>query len=161
MSEKKLNKNITIPGDHPSDEDGGSGTGSQIQFADFITGRSGLREDQLPPDELRRILAVHDDAHEARVKKQKELRDQRKDLKEGKMTLDEYRQSQKNSQYPPHPLLSEKAQFSGMDKQNNPVPTDSQTQTNEGDKNELENQYRLRNAPEMGKKFNPRPQFPG
>lgn len=143
------------------DDEGSSGQGSQIKFADFITGRSGLREDQLPPDELKRILAIHDDAHEDRVKKQKELRDQRRDMKEGKIARAEQRQSQgMNNQYPPHPLLSEKAQFSGVDKQNNPVPTESQTQTNEGDKNELENQYRLRHAPEIGKKFNPRPQNP-
>lgn len=156
VNDKELKRN--------DDEEGGStGQGGRIEFTDFITGRNQLRDDQLPPDELRRLLAVHDAAHEARVQKQKVLRDQRNDLKNGKVTLDNYRQglaAGMSSQYPAHPILSNKAQFSGVDRQNNPVPTDNQAQTNEENRNELENQYRLRHAPEIGKKFNPRPQFP-
>lgn len=156
VKNKQLNK-------QDEDDTGSSGQGGRVEFTDFITGRNQLREDQLPPNELRRLLAAHDQAHKGRVEKQKVLRDQRNDLKNGKVTLDNYRQglaSGMSSQYPAHPILSSKAQFSGVDRQNNPVPTENQAQTNDENRNELENQYRLRHAPEIGKKFNPRPQFP-
>lgn len=146
------------------DEEGddSSGQGSGIEFRDFVAGSGSKRDDQLPPDELKRILLIHSEAQEARVKKQKELRDQRKDLKAGKISLDAYRQGKQagmSSQYPPHPALSDKAQFSGIDQQNNPVPTENNAQTNEANRNELELQYRLRHQPQHAQKFHPKPQL--
>jgi hypothetical protein len=152
--------------DDTTGSDGSSGQGGAIEFRDFVTPRSASRDDNLPPDELKRMLATHNLAHELLVKKQKETRDQRKQVKDGKVTLDNYRQglasANGSSNYPPHPLLSNKAQFSGIDKQTNPVPTEANTQTNDQNRNELENQYRLTHQPQpqMGKKFNPRPQNP-
>jgi len=150
------------------DESGESGTstggqGGKIEFHDFITGTTSRRDDNLPPDELRRLRAVHNIAHESRIKKQKELRDYRQALKEGKVSLETHRENkaqEMSSKYPPHPTLSNKAQFSGIDKQENQVPSLNETQTNDENRNELENQYRKTYQPEMGKKFNPRPQFP-
>ncbi len=141
---------------------GGSAGASGIEFHDFITGSSASRDDNMPPDEQRRLLAAHRLAHELLVKKQKEIRDQRKDLKEGKKSLQDYRResaAKMESNYKPHPL-SYTAQFSGIDKQNNPVPTEAELQTNDENRNELEHEYRLTHQPEMGKKFNPKPQFP-
>lgn len=144
------------------DESGGnSGQGGKIEFRDF-TGPGAQRDDNLPPDELKRMLAVHNDAHESRVKKQKELRDQRNDLKAGKVSLQDYRQglaSGMSSQYPAHPALSDKAQFSGVDRQNNPVPTENNAKTNDENRNELENKYQLRHQPQLAQKFNPKPQM--
>ncbi len=150
---------------HEGDETG-EGTGGQtgaIEFRDFITAQTSLRDDNLPPDELRRLRAVHGIAHELRVKKQKELRDTRQDLKNGKITLDNYRQglaAEMNSKYPPHPTLANKAQFSGIDKQENVVPSLNEAKTNDENRNELENRYQNKYQPQMGKKFNPKPQFP-
>lgn len=147
------------------DTDGGSagGQGGKIEFRDFITAKSGMRDDNLPPDELRRLRAVHNTAHESRVKKQKELRQSRQEMKEGKVSLEAHREGQAqemSSKYPPHPMLSDKAQFSGVDKQENQVPSMNDSQTNDADRNELENEYRKTFQPEMGKKFHPKPQFP-
>ncbi len=140
-------------------EDSGSGAaGSSIQFADFVTGKSGITEDSLPPDELRRIRAVHNAAHEDRVKKQKALIENRKAAKEGKEAANKHQAgmgAERENQYPPHPLLADKAQFSGIDKQENQVPALNETQTNEGDKEKLENKYRKQHQLEMGKKFIP------
>lgn len=151
-------------GKNKLDEEGddSSGQGSGIEFRDFMTGLGSQRDDQLPPDELKRILLIHGEAQEERVKKQKELRDQRKDLKSGKISLDAYRQEKQagmRSQYPPHPALSNKAQFSGIDKQNNPMPTENNAQTNEANRNELELQYRLQHQPQLAQKFHPKPQL--
>lgn len=146
-----------------SDEgEGGSGQAGGIAFRDFVTGTSQQRDDQLLPDELRRLRAVHNTAHELRVKKQKEVRVERENVKNGKVTLADYRQSKAaelSSKYPPHPLLANKAQFSGVDKQENQVPSLSETQTNDENRNELENRYEKKYQPEMGKKFHPKPQY--
>jgi hypothetical protein len=145
------------------DESGGSsGQGGKIEFRDFVTGPGSQRDDNLPPDELKRLLASHNQTHESRVKKQKELRDQRNDLKAGKVTLQDYRQglsSGMSSQYPAHPTLKDKAQFSGVDRQNNPVPTENNAKTNEENRNELEHKYQLRHQPQLAQKFNPKPQM--
>tara|TARA_R110000868_G_scaffold397233_3_gene669789 strand:+ start:2424 stop:2912 length:489 start_codon:yes stop_codon:yes gene_type:complete len=161
MSSKKDSQNIKNL-DDDRDEDGGSGQVGSIEFRDFVTGISSLREDNLPPDELKRIRAVHNTAHESRVKKQKELRQNRQDLKDGKITMDAHREkmsAEMQSDYPPHPTLSDKAQFSGIDKQENQVPSLNEAQTNDENRNELQNEYQKKFQPEMGKKFNPKPQF--
>lgn len=147
---------------HEQDDDGSSGQSGSIEFRDFIGGGGSLRDDMLPFDEQKRLLAVHNNTHEGRVKKQKELRDQRKDLKDGKTPLANYREGLKagmRSQYPAHPALSDKAQFSGADRQVNSLPTENNAETNDADRNELQAQYNLRHRPEVAPKFNPKPQF--
>lgn len=147
-----------------ADDEGSGGRRGDLDFHDFL-GTGPLREDLLPPDQLKRIIAEHRAQHETRVKKQKELRDNYKAVKEGKQSVNalrEQRGSGLNSSYPPHPVLADKAQFSGIDKENNPNPADNIADTNEADRNELENQYRLQHqpAPKNQPKFNPKPQMP-
>lgn len=149
---------------NPNEEEEGSGTGGRsgdIQFRDFLN-PGALRDDLLPPDEKKRILSAHREGHEARVQKQKEKREQYKAVKEGKTPVSALRESLgsgMNSAYRAHPLLSDKAQFSGVDAQINPNPADHLADTNANDRDELENQYRLRHAPQITPKFNPKPQF--
>lgn len=148
--------------DEDDDDEGSGGSRGDLGFHDFL-GTQSLREDLLPPDQLKRIYAEHRAQHETRVKKQKTLRDQYKAVKEGKQSVNglrEQRASALNGAYPPHPVLANKAQFSGIDKENNPNPADNIADTNEADRNELENQYRLQHAPKIQPKFNPKPQMP-
>ena len=73
MSQKEFN-------DH--DEEEGSATGGrsgEVEFRDFLAAGDRLRDDQLPPDERKRLLNNHKDIHESNVKKQKTLRDARVD----------------------------------------------------------------------------------
>lgn len=166
MPSKKDQKKITkVPDYHDSDDgsddSGTGGQGGQIEFHDFIGRAGSQRDDDLPFDEQRRLLAVHNDTHEFRVKKQKETRDQRKDVKNGKVPLKDYKQgmaASMGSQYKTHPALHDKAQFSGVDRQVNALPNENVADTNEANRNELENQYRKRYQPEVAPKFNPKPQ---
>src|SRR3990167_7225091 len=122
------------------DEDSGTGSvGGAIEFHDFISVNNHLREEKLPPDVIKDLQSRHKRKHEALVEKQKKERDYRHDVKEGKVTPEMHKQNkaERNSGFPPHPTLSDKAQFSGIDKQENQIPTNSETQTNDADRNEL------------------------
>lgn len=142
------------------DQEGGSGQGGKIEFRDFVTGHGSLRDDQLPPDELKRLLSVHSDAVQDRVKKQKDLRDLRREQKEGKKQrhTGQGLSAGMQSQYPPHPILSEKLR--GADPQVNPNPSENNVQTNEANRDELQNKYQLTHQlqPKPGQQFNPKPQ---
>lgn len=149
-----------LKSDESEDESGSDGKSGQIEFHDFIGGQGSLRDDELPFDEQRRLLAIHGGDMEQRVKKQKALREERKALKEGKKQLKDYRQEMQSgmsSDYKAHPVLKDKAQFSGVDRQVNSLPTENIAETNEADRNELENEYRKRYQPEMAPKFHPKP----
>jgi hypothetical protein len=150
-------------GEYDDDEGTGSGGGQSghIEFHDFIN-PSAQRDDLLPPDQIRRILAEHAAQHTERVQKQKNLRDDYKAVKQGKKSLQVLREgkgSGLNTAYKQHPKLSREAQFSGVDSKVSPNPSDNVADTNEADRNELENQYRLQHAPQFQPKFNPKPQF--
>jgi hypothetical protein len=144
------------------DESGQGGKSGQIEFRDFLDSGQHTRDDLLP-DEKKRLLSTHKDTHELRVKKQKEVREQRLQVKEGKIPLQTYRQgvmgTGMNSQYKVHLILANKAQFSGIERQVNPLATENVADTNEANRNELENQYRLRYQPENAPKFNPKPLY--
>lgn len=145
-----------------SGTEGESGTGGksgQIEFRDFLATHDQTRDDQLPFEEKKRLLAVHKDTHEMRVKKQKELRDQRQAVKEGKISLQTYRQERGGQEKGNHPILANKAQFSGIDRKVTALPNENIAETNEDKRNELEYQYRLRYAPENAPRFHPKPQF--
>jgi hypothetical protein len=147
-----------------TDDESGSGSGGksgQIEFRDFI-GTGEQRDDLLSYDEKKRLLTAHSTTHEGRVKKQKELRDERKQVKEGNVSKKSYGQGAAAgyTNYPAHPVLKDKAQFSGIDRQTTSVPNDYVADTNDENKNELENSYRLRFAPQIAPKFNPKP-IPG
>lgn len=138
------------------------GAGGKIEFRDFLSTGENKRDDLLSPEEKKRLLAVHQGEHEDRVKKQKELSEQRKALKDGKIPLQTYRQglmAGMSSQYKVNPVLANKAQFSGIDRQVNALPNENIAETNEEKRNELENQYRLRYAPQSAPKFHPKPQY--
>lgn len=150
-----------------SGEAGGTGGKSgQIEFRDFLAAGEGKREDLLTEDEKKRLLSVHGDLNESNVKKGKDKRDQYKALKEGKVTLAAHRQgvgNGMNGKFPNHPLLSDKAQFSGIDEQLNPSANENKADTNNELRAELENSYdlqhelqhRLANRPSSAPKPSP------
>src|SRR5579871_1758463 len=134
------------------EEEGGSGStgsgGGKIEFRDFAgaTGKP-QRDDLLPPDEIRRLLAVAAISHKELVKKEKNKRDTIKAVKEQRMSVQDYRQNMSASanQYKANPILADKVQFSGASPEVTQVPNDSLTKTNDEKKNELRNEYRLTN----------------
>lgn len=159
MSKKEFHK-------RDDDEEEGSATGGrsgEVAFRDFLASSDRLRDDQLPPDEKKRLLNNHKDIHESNVKKQKNLRDARNDLRNGKTSLENYRNglpgAEASSQYKAHLILASAAQFSGQDRQITQVPNQNISEANEADRNRLENEYRLRHQPELGPRFNPKPQL--
>lgn len=146
-----------------SGKGGKGGKRGEVEFKAFISLGEKGRDDLLPPDEKRRLLSTHKDTHELRVKKQKDLIDKRHAVKEGKMPLQEYRDGLRAnnpaSQYKTNPVLANKAQFSGMDRQVNSLPNENLADTNNAKRDELTYQYQLRYQPENAPKFNPRPQY--
>lgn len=149
---KKLNINQHAK-EAEDDESGGTETGGNsghIAFREFV-GVERLRDDLLPPDERKRLLIVHKNANEQSVKKQKERRDQYKDLKEGKTQLKDFRQGLADNRndrgYKPHAILANKAQFSGIDRQVNTLPGET-ADTNNDKRAELQYQYNLQYRPQ-------------
>ena len=143
--------------DETEDDAGKGGKSGQVEFREFI-GTERMRDDLLSPSDRNRLLGVHRTLHELKVKKQKELRDQRKNLKEGKITLEAYRQGiAEKSEFKAHPALSHQAQFSGRDRQVNDLPNDNIAETNQEKREELQYQYSLRYRQENVPKFNPKP----
>ncbi|MDR3491282.1 MAG: hypothetical protein P4M12_04460 [Gammaproteobacteria bacterium] len=149
------------------DESGRGGKSGEIEFRykDAFTGPT--RDDLLPPNEIKRLMIVHKDTHKMRVDKQKQLREERVALKEGKYIPNNERVYQKgfgassggsSSRYKKHPI-SDKAYFSGKDKQVVGVPTLTESNTNEDLKEALEN--KLENKYQNVPKFNPKPRYPG
>jgi hypothetical protein len=153
------------------EEESGTGTGGQtgeIQFRYQDAMALPKRDDMLPADEIRRLLLVHQEIHKDHVDKQKSDREQRAAVKEGRYVAPTVEQqlgmgrggSGGNSHYKKHPI-SDRAQFSGIDKQVIGIPSMNESKTNDALQNELqnrlENKNRLTNAP----KFNPRPRPPG
>ena len=157
--ENKYNKMIKIQHneqDREDDSDTGS-QGGQIEFRDFIA-LERQRDDQLSPEETKRLLATLIESHEQGIKKQKETLSEREKLKQGKMTLQEYRQSKSSDQIP-HPLLADKAYFSGVDNKVKSLPTEYDGKTNEKEYDEQKHEYDLKYEKMKGKKFNQRPGY--
>lgn len=157
-----------------SDKDGeggetgtGSGTGGQggkIAFRDFLATGENLRDDLLPFEERKRLLATHKDINEVKVKQQKEKRDHYKDLKNGKIALNTFRGLMgkgMSSQFKPNPILANQAQFSGIDKQVTGLPNENLAETNQDKRDELLNELRYRLGYEARPSFNPKPHGPG
>ncbi len=148
------------------DTDGSSGFGGEsgeIKFRDFLSGHQETRDDLLSRDEKRRLLAVYEDAHKINVRKQKDTRDERRQLKENKQLSEGHRQTsmgERNSAYKSNPILAKAAQFSGIDRQVNANPSEHLAETNEADQNSLQNEYQLRYLPQNAPKFNPKPRVP-
>lgn len=155
-------KNIFPDGDSDSDSEGGSssqgghqGTGSEgFHYQDPLS--VPLRDDLLPPQEIKRLLKVHQEYHEAYVKKQQQTRKERKAFKEGRPSNARSRgNGARYSSYKQHPVLSQKAQFSGIDPQVNTLPNENQAETNVELRDRLENRYQ--NRLNYTKQFNPKP----
>jgi hypothetical protein len=104
--------------------------------------------------------------HKNTVEKQKQLRTERAALKEGKYVPSMEKKLSQGlgggqggmSKFKKHPI-SDRAQFSGIDKQVVGVPTLSETNTNDDLREALEN--RLENRYQNQPKFNPKPRAPG
>jgi len=167
-SEDKYKKTALLPheveevegGSGEAGESGQGGKSGQIEFRDFLASTENVRDDLLSGEEKKRLLSVHEIVHEERVKKQKALMEQRQAVKDGKISVENYRQGLSggaSSQYKVNPVLADKAQFSGIDRQENPLPNENNADTNQEKRQELDLQYRLRYQPQNAPKFNPRP----
>jgi len=153
-----LFKNQNLIEDEDEGEGGGKSGKINLRFKTEV-----LRDDLLSPDEMSRLLAVHADLHKANVDKQKVLRKERAEIKQGKKQQIGQGLGQGNqSRFKKHPI-SNKAQFSGIDRQVSNVPTEFQAETNDDARNELqnrlenrlENRLQLQNQPK--REFNPKP----
>ncbi len=166
---KIFNINTNDPEKEGGGEEGGeSGEGGKsgsIEFHDFLSTGENIRDDMLSRDEIRRLLSTHKDSNELRVKSQKDKRDDYKKLKEGKMALQVFRETHGigagRSAFRANPALRDKAQFSGVDRQVNALPTENMADTNQEKKDELLNELRHRLGYAATPKFNPKPQGPG
>ncbi len=101
----------------------------------------------LSPAEKKRLLALHREIHLARVEKQKQTRKDRavkKDRPEAAYTQGRtYGGGGGSSAYKQHPL-SQTAQFSGIDRQVVSIPAENTAETNQEQRQELENRYQHR-----------------
>lgn len=165
MANKKDNKIIELDDDGESGKSGSGGQSGSIEFKDFVTSDANFRDDLLPYEQRKHLLATHKDVHEAGVKKQKEKRQQYKDLKEGKVPLKEFREglaaSGARSQFKANPALVNQAQFSGVDKQVTALPNESLAETNQEKRDELVNDLKYRLGYQATPTFNPKPRGPG
>jgi hypothetical protein len=144
------------------DQDGEGGLGGatgEIGFRYKDAMSIGPRDDALPPTEIKRLLAIHKEIHKSYVDKQKQARKERRSIKGQQERLKRRAglglgTGGGSSRFKAHPI-SNKAQFSGIDRQVIGLPTENMENTNEAQRNELENrnELRLQNAP----RFNPKP----
>jgi hypothetical protein len=139
-------------------ESGSSGsTGSQVEFRDFMGANVPSRDDLLSPAEKRSKLIAHQSDHDGKVRKQKATREERRSLKEGKISLEKYYQglqAQQGQYNPNHPIAS-KAQFSGQSRQVSVLPTEQVAETNDKKRQELDYSHRLRYQHEAKPRFEP------
>jgi hypothetical protein len=130
------------------------GTGGHIAFHEFIK-TSEQRDDLLSGSEKARLLATHQSWHESLVKKQKDSIKRRQAVIEGELSVSEYRRGNADHPYREHPVLSQAAQFSGIDRQVTPLPNENEIDTNNDKKQELEYRYNLAYRPGMAMRFTP------
>ena len=159
-------KNINHEEDEQSGEGGQGGAGSAIEFRfkDAMSVQS--RDDLLPPAEIDRLLLVHKELHKTLVNKQKATRKERQAMKEGRLNLTTryeaggaFRAGVSAGRYSPykqHPI-SQKAQFSGIDRQVTLLPTENVAETNPEPRNELQHQHELQHRHQHVPRFNPKP----
>lgn len=162
---------------HLPEEEGESGQGGksgavEFRYRDILSGDA--RDDALPDSDIHHLLIVHEDIHKERVDNQKNKRKERDDIKNGRVNAKNYDALGLRigsgaggggggvSPYKSHPL-SNHAQFSGAtDRKVTGVPSDSLSETNDKNKNDLLNELDLRNRHTLKQapKFNPRPRGP-
>ena len=147
-------KTINTTSDTDDSTGSNGGQSGSVQFRDFLGSSDTLRDDlrtKLPPDVIKRLLSVHQQGNEARIQKQKDLADQRRQLKEGNVSLQNYRENlgaqSMASQYKVHPAFDKSPQFN--DRQVANVPADFIAETNDELRNKLQHDYQLKYNPEL------------
>lgn len=168
-NENKIDQDEEGTQEGESGSTGQGGVAGEVRFRYHESLASKPRDDALPPTEIKRLLAIHHDLHKEYVNKQKLTRKERKALKEGIIklatTANRLGHGQgkgRASSYKQHPITN-KAQFSGMDRQVIGLPNENMSKTNDDKRKDLENrlenrhenrnELRYQNAP----KFNPTP----
>lgn len=133
-------KNLSLEQQIKQEEEDQGGTGSAIEFHDFLSGRSS-EERALSPEEEKRILLTHRSAQATHIEKAKQQKDQMGQFKNQAA----YEKSKRAGQegFLPNPRIANEAQFSGQDKKINGDPNlrESNDDTNPGQKQELQNRY--------------------
>ena len=159
--DKKRKRTIDEEDESGSGEESGgrggrSGSGGSLEFKDFLS----IRDDKkLSPEEEKQLLAAHKETNGGLVEKQKKLREQRQEKKEGKTAGQQYGSGMdaRSSSYLKHPILGEAAEFDGVDPQVNLDPTIYDAETNSEKKEELTYQHQLRLGLDNQPRFNPKP----
>src|SRR5690348_13812042 len=104
------------------------GQGGAVAFHDFVFGQE---DRKLSPEQERLLLIQHQEANSGFIEKQKKLREQREDRKEGKTAHQQWGTgAERVSSFLKHPILSEMAEFDGIDPQVNLDPTLYEADTN-------------------------------
>lgn len=155
MKKKTINDNQLV---HQDDGEGDQTSGGTTKLVGKIDFGIPKRDDLLSSSELNRLIAIHSTEHEIRVIKQKELLEARQQLKDQPRKANQAGIEQtQNSNYPPHPILFNKSQFSGAtDPKISPLPDQNNSQTNEGSRDEKRLEYKKEYTPENAPKLNPK-----
>jgi len=151
--------------DKEREEDSGEGRGGQsgkIVFKFKDAASLPPRDDVLPENEIKRLLIVHRALHKDYVDKQKLTRKERAALKEGKKNLETINRQalgqggSSQSKFKKHPL-SNRVQFSGMDKQTIGIPSEYDAETNPEMRDKLEQRLENRLQNRHVPTFHPTP----
>lgn len=128
-------------------ESGGNGSDLPFIYRDPLSGPQ--RDDLLPENDKKRLLQEHQVLHAGYVIKQKQAREQRSVIKANPQAYFQTGLIEQgfSTAYKTHPI-SRKAQFAGIDKQNNFIPTENLAETNQDKREELQLQFRLQHQPE-------------
>lgn len=159
---KKYSKISQLIDNNEESSGGQGGQSGAIEFRFKDDRLAPSREDLLSPQEIKRLQVVHKDLHKDRVDKQKQERSQRAAVKEGRYVPPQsgLGQASGRSGYKKHPI-SNKAQFSGIDKQVIGIANLNTANTNDQLKDALENKLENKNRLTHAKRFDPRPRYPG
>ncbi len=136
------------------DDDSQGGKTGRVEFSGVLTGLTDQRRDDAVPlsePEIRQLLVEHEKRHAEQVEKQREEQKARELQQKDPSKKEEYSLGQgglgygggADSGFPPHPVLAEAAQFSGMDKQVTAAPADHKAETNAEIQQELANRLQL------------------
>lgn len=149
------------------EDEGSSGKGSGTVYHYIDPSSQIQRDDFLKPEELQRLIAVHQGIHKERVNKQKITRKEREMIKEGSRNLisaayDNSRGfgmgANANSQFLPHPYAYK---FSGIrDMEVSIFPSENIPDTNKNEyqnRLDLQNKNELRNRNELRYRNTPKP----
>ncbi|HVE44167.1 MAG TPA: hypothetical protein VNC84_03420 [Gammaproteobacteria bacterium] len=140
-----------IPVAEEDSEEGGKG--GKIAFSDFLSGSEGKRDDLLTATERATLLKEHAGLHHNNVKAQMVERQNRASLKQNPQAAQNRygfgAGSGNQSSYRSHPVLGEKAQFSGEDNKTTVVPEKYEADTNNAEQEQLQNRYQLTHQPNL------------